>query len=198
MKLTVPVELVSESNVREHWAKKGNRKKKQRRAVRQAWLLAGEPVLPSLMMLKLTRVCTSRRKIRDFDNLVGCFKAVIDEVADIAGIDDKDVFWPEKRKEGFQQVVGESMECVIEIIDMTRIGEELTELQAEFLGCWIERSEELGYSPSLRQMQELASWNAQQLMDYVVEKGYVRRDAGVSRGTSLTEQGRLWLLKRNK
>ena len=144
MRLTVPVELVSESNVREHWAKKGNRKKKQRRAVRQAWLLAGQPVLPSLMMLKLTRVCTSRRKIRDFDNLVGCFKAVIDEIADIAGIDDKDVFWPEKRKEGFQQVVGESMECVIEIIDMTRIGEELTELQAEFLGCWIERSEELG------------------------------------------------------
>jgi len=193
--LCVPVDLLSESNEREHWAKKAARKKKQRRAVRQAWLVAGQPRLQAPIMLSLTRVHTSRRKIRDFDNLVSSFKAVIDEIADIAGINDKDIIWPDRRTDAFNQEVGKHMECKIEVRSMIEIGIDLTDLQAEFLSEWIKATQEKGYPPTTRELGEGFTWNTQQLLDYVVAKGYIERDAGVARGCRLTEKGKQWELK---
>lgn len=81
--LYVPVELVSEANQREHWAVKSKRKKRQRELVRLYWKLAGAPMIEPPVKMRLVRLHTSRRKIRDFDNLVGSFKAVIDEMAEL-------------------------------------------------------------------------------------------------------------------
>ena len=108
---------MSEANQREHWAVKSKRKKSQRAAVRAAWLAAGSPVFNPPVMFKLTRIHTPRRKIRDFDNLVSSFKAVIDEMADIVGIDDRFVLFPESRIAGFKQRAGDRMACEIEVIE---------------------------------------------------------------------------------
>ena len=115
--ITIETELVSELNQREHWAPKAKRKKAQRAAVRAAWLAAGSPVFRPPVMFKLTRVHTPRRKIRDFDNLVSSFKSVIDEMADIVGIDDRFVLFPESRVEAFKQRAGDRMACEIEVIE---------------------------------------------------------------------------------
>jgi hypothetical protein len=87
--LFVPVELVSEANMREHWAVKRKRKKRQRELVRH------------------------------FDNLVGSFKAVIDEMAELLGVDDSTIRWPELRTEAFSQRQAAAMGCRIKVEQWT-------------------------------------------------------------------------------
>lgn len=117
--LYVPVELVSEANQREHWAVKSKRKKRQRELVRLYWKLAGAPMIEPPVKMKLIRLHTSRRKIRDFDNLVGSFKAVIDEMAELLGVDDSTIRWPELRTEAFSQRQAAAMGCRIEVEQWT-------------------------------------------------------------------------------
>ena len=117
--LYVPVELVSEANQREHWAVKSKRKKRQRELVRLYWKLAGSPMVEAPIRMKLVRLHTSRRKIRDFDNLVSSFKAVIDEVSELLGVNDSTIRWPELRTEAFSQRQAVQMGCRIEVEQWT-------------------------------------------------------------------------------
>jgi hypothetical protein len=78
--LTVPVHLVSESNQREHWAQKHRRAQAQRLLVYYTLRQHGGPVRPALpCTITLIRIAP---RALDADNLVACFKAVQDAVAD--------------------------------------------------------------------------------------------------------------------
>ena len=95
----VPVETVSESNVRGHWSKRAKRAKVQRKAswasLAHAHGLRG--VVPCVV--KLVRV--SPRELDD-DNLRGALKACRDGVADWLGVDDRDarVVWEYGQEKG--------------------------------------------------------------------------------------------------
>lgn len=78
----LPVQTVSESNGREHWAVKAKRTKRQRLAAK---LLCPKAELPAVV--RLTRL--SRGRLDD-DNLRGALKAVRDGIADAFGVPDND------------------------------------------------------------------------------------------------------------
>lgn len=113
--LYVPIELVSELNQREHWAKAARRKKHQREQVRLHWKREGAPLVEPPITMRLTRFHTARRKIRDFDNLVSSFKAVTDEMAAILGVDDAHIRWPALRSEAYRQEAAGAMGVNIEV-----------------------------------------------------------------------------------
>ena len=185
-KLLVKALLVSESNKREHWASKARRKKKQRQATRNAWLVSGRPAITGPISLKLTRIVPKRRFIRDYDNLVGCFKAVIDEVADICGVNDKDIIW---QQDSFAQEVGE-IGCRVEI--MARIGQDLTEMQKGFFKTMMELWDAVGIPPTLQEMKDAENavgTSPQCFVQYLEQKGYIRKVPGASRGIVLTKKG---------
>ena len=85
----LPVRTWSESNLREHWAKRARRAREQRQAarllVRAANNLADASVSSDPITITLTRIAPRRL---DSDNLAGSLKAVRDGVADALGIDD--------------------------------------------------------------------------------------------------------------
>lgn len=72
----LPIQTVSESNSREHWATKYARAKKQKRVVH--WLF-NPPPLPPKCTIRLTRVAKRRM---DGDNLQASLKYVRDAVAE--------------------------------------------------------------------------------------------------------------------
>ena len=90
----VPVRLVSESNMREHWAKKAARAKKNRSAAKfwteqkvryshmGEFIVGGAP-----LKVTITRIAPGKL---DDDNLTGSAKHVRDGIADALGIDDGD------------------------------------------------------------------------------------------------------------
>jgi hypothetical protein len=79
--------LVSESNQREHWAKKHQRAKDQRYTVYYTLRCTYWVVPPLPLTITLTRLAP--REL-DADNLVACFKATQDAVADwLAGAEGK-------------------------------------------------------------------------------------------------------------
>jgi hypothetical protein len=87
---TMPVRVDSETNAREHWAKKRNRKINQKIATRYGWVDAVRPIdfrvsLPCVV--RLVRV--GSRKL-DSDNLGESFKAIRDALAGMIGVDDGD------------------------------------------------------------------------------------------------------------
>ena len=86
----VPIELKSESNMREHWRVKAIRKKAQRTAVALCWRSqVRSPVQhEGMFQVELTRFCPARSRMRDDDNVVSAFKSVRDEVAKCLGRDD--------------------------------------------------------------------------------------------------------------
>lgn len=107
MTVTIPVRLVSEANMREHWATKHRRKKQQQAAVKLVFLTYKVPQAP--VVVALTRI--GARKL-DPDNLAGSMKHVQDAVADILGVDDGDeasVRWV------YQQRIGKRGEYAVEI-----------------------------------------------------------------------------------
>src|ERR1043165_6882058 len=80
--ITLPIKIEGEKNLREHWAKKAARVKKQRQTVGQAlWarelLLKRDRPKPPIVV-RLTRMAA--RKLDD-DNLARGFSAVRDEIA---------------------------------------------------------------------------------------------------------------------
>ena len=85
MTITIPMRIVSEANLREHWAKKARRVKQQRALV--AIMLPKTDLPPLPVTVTMTR--TAPRKL-DGDNLQRAFKATRDEVAKQLGADDAD------------------------------------------------------------------------------------------------------------
>lgn len=71
--------------------------------------------------------------------------------------------------------------------------EELTERQEEFLIEYWRLSLRLEMPPTVREIGECSTWNAQQLLDQLIRKGYLSRTSRKSRGTRLTEKSRDWL-----
>ena len=186
--LEIQTLLISEANAREsHWAR-SSRRKKQREAVRVAWLVAGKPELKPPVSLRLTRVVPKRRFIRDYDNLVSSFKAIIDEVALIAGIDDSSLIWD---KEQFMQKEGKDPKCIAEVSSGANIGVDLTQLQFTFFAVLVKVWEERGLPPTQAEMNNLpgVSWHSQQLFGYLTVKGYLERIPGLARGLKLTGKG---------
>ena len=97
----IPINLLSEANLREHWSAKHRRKKEQQRVIllfRQKLLMArpeGEPIT-----VHLTRIGP---RCLDLDNLAGSFKHAQDAVALILGVDDgdrKSVTWTYNWRKG--------------------------------------------------------------------------------------------------
>ena len=82
--LTLPMRVVSEANMREHWARKAKRAKQQRWVAKMA---VNRKPLPSAPGYTSTLTRLASRKL-DSDNLAGAFKAVRDGIADALGIDD--------------------------------------------------------------------------------------------------------------
>ncbi len=89
---SMPVKVVSEANLREHWRTRHGRKKKQQEALRKAWSVALSESCQFVLwqtpcVVRLVRV--GPRKL-DSDNLAGSFKHVQDAIAREIGIDDGD------------------------------------------------------------------------------------------------------------
>jgi hypothetical protein len=89
IEVTLPIRAVSEANVREHWAAKAARVKRQRRDVYLGlYNLRGmKPPIVHRVVVVLTRVAP---RMLDGDNNVRSLKAVVDEVAAFLGLDDRD------------------------------------------------------------------------------------------------------------
>lgn len=107
--LTLPLRLVSEANVRHHWAARAKRVKSQRQTVAYAWLVAQMPRDRKPANVLLTRYAP--RKL-DTDNLAGACKAVRDEIALLCGFDDRDesVRWQYAQ----ERAKGYAVRCEIE------------------------------------------------------------------------------------
>lgn len=90
VRLTTPLQLVSEANQREHWATRYNRKVGQQGFMLNVLPLAGRLLKGACVkLIKLERY--GRRM--DSDNLVGSFKHVQDAIAAWLGADDGDLEW---------------------------------------------------------------------------------------------------------
>ncbi len=83
--LTVPLRLVSEANLREHWATRARRRRQHRSVVALSLRAHARPELPAV--ITLTRLAPRRL---DTDNLAAACKAARDGVADWLGVDDGD------------------------------------------------------------------------------------------------------------
>ncbi len=115
--------LPSAANLREHWAAKAKRVKSQRHVVRLAFGLSNRRALhaqaeayaigvwdkSATLRVRFVRVASRRL---DDDNLGHAFKAMRDEVAAMAGVDDGNSLWrweyaQETGKPGVRIEVGE-------------------------------------------------------------------------------------------
>ena len=108
--LSIPVKLVSEANMREHWAIKNKRKRTQQAVVAYALLGCKLPPLP--VHVVITRVGV--RKL-DSDNLAGSAKGVRDQIAKVLGCDDGDeskVTWEYRQRKGVPKEY--SMDLIIQ------------------------------------------------------------------------------------
>ena len=108
MIFTVPIRTVSALNMREHWALKARRVKRERRET-ACYCLANMKALAHYigaaeagvrLDVTLTRVAPSSGL--DDDNLRGALKGVRDEIADALGVDDRDpvVAWRYGQRRG--------------------------------------------------------------------------------------------------
>jgi hypothetical protein len=86
---SVPVRTVSEANIREHWAVRARRAKRQRGMARLATARAIADALNQIDGAEIHLVRIGARAL-DTDNLARALKAVRDGIADAIGIDDGD------------------------------------------------------------------------------------------------------------
>jgi hypothetical protein len=122
---------------------------------------------------------------------VGSFKAIIDEVADIAGIDDKDIIWPTG---AFMQKEGKEPRCRVEVESLSAVGTDLTEMQIKFFKTMIRLWDKVGIPPTLAEMKEskqAVGTSPQSFVQYLDDKGYINRIPGTARGMVLTDKGRI-------
>lgn len=111
MTVTMPIRLVSEANMREHWFVKNKRKKQQQAIVQACWISEGMNRVEWRFPLKITFTRIGARRM-DSDNLAGSGKAVRDELAKLLGVNDGDetkVTWH------YQQRTGKRGEYAVEI-----------------------------------------------------------------------------------
>ena len=85
IEISIPLRIVSESNMREHWAKKNTRRRLQHNAISMC-------VKPKLAFVKLpcqiTLIRIAPRNLDD-DNLLASFKGVRDKLAALLTGDDR-------------------------------------------------------------------------------------------------------------
>jgi hypothetical protein len=96
----LPLRIVSEANMREHWRKVSQRKKDQRVTARLVLQQYARPNSETAVVsVMLTRIAP--RKLDD-DNLQSGFKATRDGVADWLGIDDGSprIMWQYRQSKG--------------------------------------------------------------------------------------------------
>ena len=79
-RVQIPIRAVSVANLREHWATRANRNKKQRNAVSEALKSMPPYFEKSDAEIEVTFTRHGKRKLDD-DNLSSAFKAMRDEVA---------------------------------------------------------------------------------------------------------------------
>jgi len=88
----MPVKVVSEANLREHWRTRHGRKKKQQDETVLCWPKLPDSLrFPALVTVKapcVVRLLRIGPKRLDSDNLAGSFKHVQDQIARLIGIDD--------------------------------------------------------------------------------------------------------------
>lgn len=114
IEVVIPLSLPSIANLREHWAVKARRVKAQRAATRI--MLNQKPHVMTAVrwqlheqradvIVTLTRV--SPRSLDSHDNLRAAFKACVDSVADVLGVNDNDprVVWRYEQRKGKAAVV---------------------------------------------------------------------------------------------
>lgn len=90
VRLTTPLQLVSEANQRGHWSLKYKRQQEQQEHMAYVLPLAGKLMKGALVkLIKLERY----GKRMDSDNLPGSFKHVQDAIAAWLGADDGDLEW---------------------------------------------------------------------------------------------------------
>ena len=109
---TIPVQVVSEANQREHHMAKHRRKKRQREVAAAFLYQAGFNSMDRVVAaVTLTRVYAGRCKSMDDDNLAGSFKHVQDAVSAVIGIDDARIKWQ------YRQEPGDDHAVVVEITE---------------------------------------------------------------------------------
>ncbi len=117
MTITLPITTVSETNVREHWARRAQRAKTQRSdahwALMAAWGRSRRRPPREGAIVILTRLAPRRL---DGDNLQAALKAVRDGVADALGINDGDarVTWRYGQERARQYGVRVTVEAITE------------------------------------------------------------------------------------
>jgi hypothetical protein len=90
VRLTTPLQLVSEANQRERWAERHRRKESQQEHMAMVLPMAGR--LMQDATVTLIRLERYGRKM-DADNNAGSFKHVQDAIADWLGVDDGRLEW---------------------------------------------------------------------------------------------------------
>jgi hypothetical protein len=100
LSVTLPIRAESVSNLREHWAVKARRVKSQRMVTALMCRTQGRDFFREwahmraneALRLECTLTRVAARKLDD-DNLSASFKAVRDQIAEAAGLDDGDARW---------------------------------------------------------------------------------------------------------
>ncbi len=103
--LKVPVKVYSTANAREHWAVKHRRGKEQKTAVQEVWgnsPLAIQATRSSTCLPLVVTLTNLGKPMDGHDNLPNSFKAIVDQVAALLGIDDGDerIEWRYEQKAG--------------------------------------------------------------------------------------------------
>lgn len=111
------IEIANESNSTEHWTKKHKRHKKQKMAIRKAFL-ADKPVMTLPVHVVLTRI--SPRQMDSHDNLPMSMKFCADAIADYLwpnqapgrADDNPEITWEYKQEKGKPREYGFRIEMV--------------------------------------------------------------------------------------
>lgn len=88
---TIPVQVVSEANQREHWGARNKRKKGQQDVTMlmlQSKFPNGKHLRP-IKQINLVRVIANKGRVMDTDNLFGSVKHVVDALARWLDLDDR-------------------------------------------------------------------------------------------------------------
>jgi hypothetical protein len=86
LQIKMPIRTVSELNMREHWAAKHKRRKKQREDFFVLWRQAKPPEISLPCRVTFTRFASKCLDVGD--NLNSAFKSLRDELCAILGVDD--------------------------------------------------------------------------------------------------------------
>lgn len=101
MTFSIPIELVSTLNTREHWGKRAARTKSHRASTAIAFRVAARTSKPPPLPVVVTLLAVRPRQMDD-DNHVASLKACRDSLAAELGVDDRDprVTWVYQQRKG--------------------------------------------------------------------------------------------------